>query len=222
MKPLFVQVVPFELDEEGEKISSEQIRKGIVDREGRRYDAYLISREKRILPESLKGVLREPLGRVISSLSLLSRREIEKMRKRASVRGKLYLSTIGDIMTLELKKRGIVPYISLIDGQTKRKALNMKLFKSILEIDRSDAINEKGTIQKSACMEILKSFDMGHKEAIKQIVIRGEEDLLTLAVVLVAPLGCDVWYGQQGLGAVCVKVTEEKKRKVYNLLEQFN
>jgi len=221
MKPLFVKVVPFEYDREGEKISSERIRQGIVDKNGIRYDTYLISREKRILPESLKGVLRKPLGHVISSLSLLSKQKIEKMKEIASNRGNQYLCAIGDIMALELKKRGIIPFFSIIDGQTKRKALNVELLKLILEIDRCDATNEKGTIERNACSEVLRFFDSGHKKAIKQIMIHGEEDILTLAVVLVAPLGCTVWYGQKGLGAIYVKVTEEKKRRVYNLLQQF-
>ncbi len=222
MKPLFVQLVPFVLDEYGDRITSERIRQGITSREGKRYDKLLISREKRILPESLKQVLREPLGRVISSFSTLSKEEIEEMKHLASVQGRFYLCAIGDVVTYELKKKGVSPFLSVIDGQTKREALNVKILKEILEIERYNAINEKGTIGKDAVTALLRLFDMGHNKAVNQILVQGEEDLLTLAVVLIAPLGCIVWYGQREVGAVSVKVTEEMKRRVYNLLQQFN
>ncbi|MFH0772755.1 MAG: DUF359 domain-containing protein, partial [bacterium] len=128
---------------------------------------------------------------------------------------------IGDIVTHELKKIGIIPTLSIIDGVTQRKALNQHLLQSILQKDRSNATNEKGMIQKYACIEIKKMFDMGHKTAPKQLFIKGEEDLLTLVVVLLAPLGVHVWYGQQDVGAIDVRVTEKKKQTVYNLLKQF-
>ncbi|MCX6731913.1 MAG: pantetheine-phosphate adenylyltransferase [Candidatus Roizmanbacteria bacterium] len=221
MKPLLIQVVPFEYDEIGEKISSERIRQGIIDREGKRYNTYLFSKEKHILPESLKGVLRKPLGRVISSFSTLSRQEIEKMNKKVRKRGHFYLCSVGDMVTYEMKIRGIMPFISIIDGLTLRKALKSELMNTILERERSSAENEKGTIQKSACIEIQRLFYLGHQQAIKQVLITGEEDLLTLVAVLFAPLGAHIWYGQQGIGAVDVRVTEKKKQTVYNLLRQF-
>lgn len=221
MKPLLIQIVPFEYDEKGEKISSERIRQGVINREGKRYDSCLFSKEKLILPESLKGVLRKPLGRVISSFSLLSQREIEKIKQEIQEQGHIYLCTVGDMVTYEAKKRGMGPFLSIIDGLTLRKALKNELMDFILEKERSNAKNEKGTIQKSACTEVQRLFDLGHKGAIEQVLIEGEEDLLTLAAILFAPLGTHIWYGQQGVGAIDVRVTEKKKQTVYNLLKQF-
>lgn len=221
MRPLSVITVPFVYDENNKILSSENIRKGIVNREGKRYDRLLFSKDKHILPESLRGVLRKPLGRIISSFSLLSPQQMKRMKDIAMKQGRFYHCAVGDIVTLELKKRGIMPFISIIDGKTKRKALNTKIMETILDKDRSNALNEKGTIQKDACLEIQKLFEMGHKSAIKQVYIQGEEDLLTLVAVLLAPLGAHVWYGQQGVGAVDVRVTEKKKETVYNLIQRF-
>ncbi|MCX6730370.1 MAG: pantetheine-phosphate adenylyltransferase, partial [Candidatus Roizmanbacteria bacterium] len=221
MKPLLIQVVPFEYDEKGEKISSERIRQGVIDRNGNRYDSYLFSKEKHILPESLKGVLRKPLGRVISSFSSLSKQEMKEIYHEAQEQGQLYLCTVGDMVTYEMKKRGIMSLVSIIDGLTLRKALNSKLMSTILERERSNTENEKGTIQKTACIEIQRLFNLGHQQAIKQVFITGEEDLLTLVAVLFAPLDAHIWYGQQGIGAVDVRVTEKMKQTVYNLLKQF-
>jgi len=222
MRPLSIIFVPFVLDQNNEKISSEHIRQGIVNRQGKRYDTFLFSKEKYILPETLRGELRKPLGRIISSFSTLSRREIENINKRGRDRGHYYQCTVGDMVTGELQKRGIVPCISILDGLTQRKALNNEIMETLLDKERYNAENEKGTIQKSACLGVQKLFEIGHLKATKQLLIRGEEDLLTLVVVLFAPLGATIWYGQQGVGAVCIHVTEKKKEKVYNLLKKFN
>lgn len=222
MKPLLIQMVPFEYDELGEKISSERIRQGVVSKEGRRYDVFVFSKEKHILPESLKGVLRKPLGRIISSFSLLTVHQVEKMKNEIIKRGHFYLCTVGDMVTLEMKNRGILSGVSIIDGLTLRKALNTELMEKILEKERSNAKNEKGAIQKDAYIAVQRLFNLGHNRAIKQLFVQGEEDLLTLVAVLFAPLGAHVWYGQQGVGAVDICVTEKKKETVYNLLRQFN
>jgi len=52
-------------------------------------------------------------------------------------------------------------------------------------------------------------------------VIDGEEDLLTLPAILLAPLSSLVLYGQWDRGAVMVEVTEEMKNQVKKLLERF-
>ncbi len=222
MRPLSILLVPFVYDENNEKISSERIRQGAIDKEGIHYYKYLFSKEKHILPKSLRGALRKPLGRIISLHSYLPKRQIERMKDTIVKNGYYYHCAVGDVVSLRLKKRGISPFISIVDGKTRRKALNSTIMESLLEKDRSEAINEKGTIQKSACLEMEKLFTVGHKGAIKQLFIHGEEDLLTLVAVLLAPLGAHVWYGQQGMGAVDVHVTEKKKQIVYNLLKQFN
>jgi cytidyltransferase-like protein len=221
MKPLFIIKVPFAYDENNEKISSERIRQGGITREGLNYYTHLISREKYILPDSLKGVLRKPLGRTISSFLKLSSRKIQEVNSLLQKHGYIYHCAVGDMVTLELKKRGVTPVMSIVDGVTQRKALKSELIDFILEKEHYNAKNEKGTIQKNACIALHELFNSGHKEAIKQVVIEGEEDLLTLVAVLLAPLEAHVWYGQQGLGAIDIRVTEKKKQTVYNLLNQF-
>ncbi len=56
-----------------------------------------------------------------------------------------------------------------------------------------------------------------------QILVAGEEDLLTLAAVWLAPLGSLVVYGQPHQGVVTVEVTAQKKReaeKIFGLMEK--
>lgn len=53
------------------------------------------------------------------------------------------------------------------------------------------------------------------------IIIRGEDDLSTLAAIYIAPLLSVVLYGQPHEGMVVVEVTEAKKEEVTALLSQF-
>ena len=213
--------VPFVLDEMGDKISSEHIRQGVADRYGNRYDAYLFSKEVHTLPESLKARLRKPLGRVVPAISALSEKKLRLLRAKIAHQGYFYLCAVGDMVTMELKKQDIGPFISLIDGFTQRKALTQSVIETIFDKDYYNAPNEKGTIQKSACIALQKLFAAGQNKAIKQLLISGEEDLLTLAAVLFAPLGASVWHGQKGVGAVEIEITEKIKETVYNLVRQF-
>jgi len=221
MKPLSIVEVPFEYDECGEKISSERIRQGIINGEGKRYDKLLFSKEQHILPELLREALRMPMGHTILNFSSLTKRDKEEMQRIISKHGYFYCIAVGDRVTDELLKLKIGPFISIIDGFTQRKALDQKIFYSILEKGHYKALNRGGTIQKGACKEIQNIFVSRHQEAIKQLVITGEEDLLTLVVVLLAPLEARVWYGQRGVGAIEVRITEKMKETVYNLLRQF-
>ena len=52
-----------------------------------------------------------------------------------------------------------------------------------------------------------------------RVLVEGEEDLLTLAAVLCAPLGSLVVYGQPREGIVVIKVTELMKETVRGLVE---
>lgn len=222
MKPLSIVVIPFVMDDSGDKISSERIRQGLINREGISYYKHLISRDEYILPDSLREVLREPLGRVISSLDSSSQVSVGKTKTDRGNQSYITHISVGDVVTYNLKKMGLTPSFSIIDGMTQRKALNKELFESILEKDYCTALNKKGTIQKKAITALYTLFTSGHNRAIKQLLIHGEEDLLTLVAILFAPLASHVWYGQKDEGAVDVIVTEKKKQIVYNLLRQFN
>ena len=221
MKPLSTVTIPFAYDDNGDIISSERIRQGLINREGISYYKYLIGRDTLFMPDSLKEVLRKPLGRVISSFSLLSKTQLNKIKADFHRQNEISLISVGDVITYNFKKMKIIPSVSIIDGITQRKALNKELFDFILEKEYSTAPNKKGTIQKEAIDALYEIYVSRHTKAIKQLLIEGEEDLLTLVAIFLAPLNSHVWYGQQGKGAINVLVTEKKKQIVYNLLKKF-
>jgi len=224
MKPLSIISVPLVEDEIGEKIASSRIRQGLISREGTSYYKFLSSRDSHYMPESLVRVLRKPLGRVISSFSTVPQVQLQKMKDDSLQQGCISHISVGDVITYNLIKEGIHPSLSIIDGVTQRKALKSDFMNLILNEGYSNAPNKKGTIQKEsvkAIYSLFTEFNSGHNKAIKQLFIHGEEDLLTLVAILFAPLASHVWYGQQGVGAVDVRVTEKKKQIVYNLIRQF-
>ncbi len=49
----------------------------------------------------------------------------------------------------------------------------------------------------------------------------GEEDLLTLVAILVAPAGSIVAYGQPEIGIVLVRISEDKKDEIQALIDRM-
>jgi len=83
--------------------------------------------------------------------------------------------------------------------------------------------NTPGTISQSVIKQVRVLRDRWFKDRhTQQLVIQGEEDLIALPSILLAPLDSIVLYGQYDLGVVVVKVTEEKKREAMNLLDKFD
>jgi hypothetical protein len=58
-----------------------------------------------------------------------------------------------------------------------------------------------------------------HSNHQTKIVVEGEEDLLTLIAIMNAPQESLVVYGQPHEGIVVVKVTEDKKTEISELLK---
>jgi hypothetical protein len=138
-----------------------------------------------------------------------------------------------------LIKQGFIPDISIIDLRSRRKELffreqNFIGNKHVIQMNWLKELlpqnfahfkknkNDPGTISLTAINALRSSFKKyisGDKKQI--IIIKGEEDLLTLAAILLAPLGSLVLYGQWNLGVVAVEVTEERKKEIEKVLSKF-
>jgi len=122
--------------------------------------------------------------------------------------------SVGDTVSRNLHKYKIAPQLSITDNQSMRRRLQPEIFpkKRIVRVK-----NPQGMITQEAINEIEKAFQS--KEQV-QIVVDGEEDLLTLIVVLNAPLNSLVIYGQPNKGIVVVKVTPQKKADAEKLWDK--
>ncbi len=106
----------------------------------------------------------------------------------------------------------IIPKLSITDNKCMRKKIEAKIFpgKTVFHVK-----NPQGTITEEAIATILESLK-NRKET--QIIVDGEEDLLTLIAVQHAPDKSLVVYGQPNEGIVVVEVTEKKKAEA---IKQF-
>lgn len=211
---LEVITVPFVKDESGNIITSERIRLGEIDRQGHVYKYIFKNKEKLKLPPGLRKELRKPIGSIITDLT-----KIKEAKSKDSL-----LITVGDIVTKSFRDINRIPDIEIIDFKTRRSRIDEKIISQYKKINKNIYRNEPGSLHKEVVnvyMEAVRQYvDKRQKQT---IIIEGEEDLLTLPAILLAPLNSFVYYGQFDLNAVIqVEVTEKKKQLVERLLEKFD
>lgn len=211
---LEIITVPFVKDELGANITSERIRLGEISREGHVYINIFKNKEKLNLPLHLREQLRKPIGSAVT--------DVRKIKD--SITKESLLITVGDIVTKSLRDINCMPDIEIIDFKTRRSSVDEKLISQYKKMNLKIYRNEPGSIHKEVIdvyLEAVRNCVTSHKK--QTIIIEGEEDLLTLPAILLAPLRSLVCYGQFDLEAVImVDVTEEKKQFVMKLLEKFD
>lgn len=130
------------------------------------------------------------------------------------------LISVGDVTTFHLLEAGIIPDLCIVDDRTKRLPVSDDV--SVRTKDRlyGEVLvdNPAGLITDELICAIAKAV---RARTPVRIFVRGEEDLATLPVIAVAPLGTVVLYGQPDEGVVFVEVTEEKKAFILKLFEKI-
>lgn len=207
---LEVLMVPEIRTDQSGKLSSTRIRNGEINREGLEYMG-LFSRTLH-LPNSLRPKLAKPLGFIISGNDANLRIAAQKAARYLTKLKSPLCITIGDIVTASLREVGHRPTMAIIDYRSKRKTIGTR--------PRIDTVNYPGSIDHRAVSVMFRSLQTASKEQ-GTIIVDGEEDLLVLPAVMMAPLNAVVLYGQPGKGIVAVPVTERKKQRVRRITERF-
>lgn len=160
------------------------------------------------LTGELRRKLKEPLGELL-------RGEPEEIFKRISERlsGDRKLITVGDVVTANALRAGLSPWASIVDGRAMRKPLPGGYLRSSWR-RRLSLRNPPGTISREAWGVVGDAI----REGSTLVVVEGEEDLLALLAILLAPEGSLVVYGQPGEGVVVVEVDEASKEMVRGIL----
>jgi uncharacterized protein (UPF0218 family)/phosphopantetheine adenylyltransferase len=208
---LFIELVHYVKSSDNEPVTSSRIRK--VDRDGKAYFDLFSAKKRLLLPEDLRDTLRIPLGKVIKDM-----RQVKKFIDNNSL-----LITIGDIVTINLFMKDIRSDISIFDFRTRRHIISKEYFDILKSFTISsptqEITNEPGLIERRSVGSIRRALMNFLESGEKQVIeVRGEEDLMTLPVILLSPLNTLVLYGQAGVGTVIVKVTEKKKKEVERLV----
>ncbi len=245
--PLAVIVQPLVMADDGKILSSTRIRQGLIDRGGKSYAAVLLNNDY-LITDELRKELSKPQGKltkgglygkgqILLPLRLLPDRDQDDT----------LIIAVGDEVTKAFIGQGITPDLSIVDFKTQRRQkykslddlgfeddqksvqvknnpgpISRELSKAVLDffanslsviLERSDRISNNRSYRPQSGLQDDEKWNV--------IVVDGEEDLAVLPVVLLAPLGTNVFYGQRNEGAVYIKVTEEKKKRFLEILAKF-
>lgn len=156
------------------------------------------------MPDILKTELSRPYGFLFKNNNSLIQ-FVNSLNRR--------IITVGDVVTLTLRENGIIPFLSIIDGKTKRTIK--------LDLNENNIIrikNEKSIIRMSTIKIIEKLLNENNK---KTVLVDGEEDLLVIPVVLYGKYNDIVIYGQPNAGAVVIVINKFVKLRVRQIFEKF-
>ena len=165
------------------------------------------------LTSALRSKLKAPLGTLIRGEpnkaveQLVGILNCEKPRK---------IFAVGDTVTSTMVKQGVDASVYIVDNRIMRKQIKPVSIKGANEIHIK---NPSGTITSEAWKAVEKA---SKASSTTKIVVDGEEDLLALPAMIFAPEGSFVLYGQPLEGIVLVKVTQEKKEEIRELIKAMS
>jgi uncharacterized protein (UPF0218 family) len=163
----------------------------------------------RSLPESLRLELRRPFGKVMNNEELI-----------AALKGrKDLLITVGDECSYFLINNRIMPDIVIYDLRIKRKNVIGNIRDVLGMFDDGEIIvhNEAGVIMDELIESVKSVLERGRGK----ILVKGEEDLAALVVMMYAPDGSLIVYGQPDEGAVLVIENEEVRNRAVRSFESM-
>jgi uncharacterized protein (UPF0218 family) len=155
------------------------------------------------LPEAHRDLFKRPFGTLYGSIGEL----LPRLEGRA-------VYAVGDVVTHNLVDSGLVPDIAIIDGYTMRSPCTRS---PLLQARRLTAKNPPGTITD----ELTEAIDDLLRNPPGVIFVDGEEDLAVIPLVLAAPNGAAILYGQPGEGVVLRIVDDAAKREAASMLDVF-
>jgi len=157
----------------------------------------------RTLPEEHRRLFKDPFGNLHRNIA-----EILHILSHSTV------YTVGDVVTYNVKKNGITPAVAVVDGYTMRTPCNKSTAVS------GECIRVKNPAG-SLTDELIAAISHAVAHPPVTIFVEGEEDLAVIPMVIAAPLGSIVLYGQPHKGVVLREVTPEAQAAAQQLLEQF-
>ena len=165
----------------------------------------------KVITPALKRALKRPMGTLY--------RPAQKAKLKAALSGHTVYA-VGDATVQTLFHIGLHPHVRVYDLKTRREPLPPKqaAFFDTLFGERRTAVNPAGHISPS----LEKAVGAAVKSAAPlNLFVIGEEDLAVIPLLLQAPLGVKIAYGQPGSGIVVLDVDEKTKAKAHVLYGQF-
>lgn len=213
LPPLALVVCDYVSSEDNSYLSSTRLRFGEITREGHVYEKFLKQHAPFTPSTQVREILKLPLGTLLKGPEGNESQAIKTIQKPCGTP----LITIGDVVTKSFLNQGIMPDIVVVDYRTNRSATEKISTPGVVV----HAANTPGTISKEAVgavSNILKQYRKQRQNFVLHVT--GEEDLLVLPFMLLAPLETIIVYGQPKEGVVKVVVSEENKNMVERLLQR--
>jgi uncharacterized protein (UPF0218 family) len=168
--------------------------------------------QKLVLTEELRSSLKQPLGRLFPGAGSETYKQISQL---IALRKPPRVVFVGDAVSRNATAKGLRRDVMIIDNKEMR--VQTKPLEAAVR--RTFRVrNEPGTISSNAWAAVDEAVRSGNAV----MIVDGEEDLLTLVAMAVAPLGSFVIYGQPGEGVVLVEVDGEARKKAHSFLEGMN
>ncbi len=164
------------------------------------------------MTEELRSSLKQPLGRLFRGGGSEVYQQIAQL---ISLRKPPRVIFVGDAVSRNATARDLRRDVVIIDN----KEMRVQTKPLVASTGRTFRVrNEPGTISSNAWAAVDEAVEAGNAV----VIVDGEEDLLTLVAMAVAPLGSFVIYGQPDEGVVLVEVDDEARKKVHSFLEGMN
>ncbi|WP_226480563.1 GTP-dependent dephospho-CoA kinase family protein [Natrinema amylolyticum] len=159
-----------------------------------------------VLPDELRHELKEPMGPI----------ETDAERLLETVDGPII--AVGDVVTYHLLQAGRRPDVALVDGRTKRSAVDEEIRDAVTSGASIEVRNPPAELSAPVVRALRRALSTDEPTT---ILVDGEEDLVALPAIVAAPEGASVVYGQPDEGMVHVKVTDDHRAEMRDLLERF-
>ena len=161
----------------------------------------------RRVPEEKRHIFKEPIGSELKESELIKHHDTK-------------IITVGDVVSLTMRRNGIRPVLSVYDGYTERH--EMTEFATLVEgEDKVTVVNPAGTITDELDDAVRNALTTGNTDLIR---VDGEEDLALMPCILYAPEGAEVVYGWPGKGMMIVStddVTRKRVEELWKMMEDF-
>lgn len=197
------------LAEDRTPISSFRIRNGQFNRDGELFIKPEWFKEDLIITPEIRKKLKDPWGNLYKSF------EPKELKNNQMV------ISVGDETTKILNQNNIPLGISVVDFKVARE----RKFSDVRDLGFSENIilrkvaNPPGTLSAEIFLAIREAFDSGKNPQV--ILVDGEDDLAVLPLILEAPLGTNIFYGQPGEGLVRIEVNEKIKAEIFQIVAKF-
>jgi cytidyltransferase-like protein len=185
-------------DESGQILNSTRIRQGVVNRQGVLYASVFV--HPLVLSDEQKHFFKKPLGKFVPE---------------PESEGTI-VAVVGDVCLVNFEKNHWRYSLGVYDLVSQRQPATEPLLQTIAP--EEVIANPAGTIQPEVSQKLqalLQRIKVFGQTPPRQVLIRGEEDLVTAVLLLLLPLQSLIYYGQPGEGMVEVVVSEELKEKIF-------